>query len=74
MCRSTLDQHVSLKQKYASGNHMSFMNKTLSKEIIKRTKLLNKILKERADESKRYTSQRNYCVSPLKKTNKDYSV
>ena len=75
MCRSTLDQHVSLKQKYASGNHMSFMNKTLSKEIIARTKLLNKILKERTDESKkRYTSQRNYCVSPLKKTNKDYSV
>ena len=65
MCRS--------KQKYARWNHMPFMNKTLSKEIMKRTKLRNKFLTERTDESKnRYTSQRNYCVSLLKKTKKNY--
>ena len=45
MCRSTLDQHAPRKQKYARGNHMRFMNKTLSKEIMKRTKLRNKFLK-----------------------------
>ena len=46
------------------------MNKTPSKEIMKRTKFL----KEITDESKkRYTSQRNYCVSLLKKTKKNYS-
>ena len=40
---------------------------------MKRTKLRNKFLKERTDESKkRYTSQRNYCVSLLKKTKKNY--
>ena len=73
MCRSTLDQHAPRKQKYARGNHMPFMNKTLSKEIMKRTKLRNKFLKERTDESKkRYTLQRNYCVSLLKKTKKNY--
>ena len=56
MCRSTLDQHALLKQKYARGNHMPFMNRTLSKEIMKRTTLRNKFLKERTDESKkRYT-------------------
>ena len=71
MCRSTLDQHAPRKQKYARGNHMPFINKTLSKEIIKRIKLRNKFLKERTGESKkRYTSQRNYCVSQLKKTKK----
>ena len=44
------------------------MNKTLSKEIMKKTKLRNMFFKERTDESqKRYTSQRNYCVSLLKK-------
>ena len=49
------------------------MNKTLSKEIMKRTKLCNKLLKERTDESKkRYTSQQNYFVSLLKKTKKNY--
>ena len=53
MCRSTLDQHAPRKQKYARGNHMPFMNKTLSKEIVKRTKFHNKFLKERTDESKR---------------------
>ena len=51
---------------------MPFMNKTLSKEIMKRTKLRNKFLKEGTNESKKpYTSQRNYCVSLLKKTKKD---
>ena len=71
MCRSTLDQHAPRKQKYARGNHMPFMNKTLSKEIMKRTKLRNKFLKERTDESKkRYTLQRNHCVSLLKNTKK----
>ena len=67
-----LDQHVPRKQKYARGNHMPFMNKTLSKEIMKRTKLRNKFLKEGTNESKKpYTSHRNYCVSLLKKTKKD---
>ena len=73
MCQSTLDQHEPRKQKYARGNHMPFINKNLSKEIMKRTKLRNKFLKERTDESKkRYASQRNYCVSLLKMTKKDY--
>ena len=63
ICRSILDQHAPRKQKYARGNHMPFMNKILSKEIMKRTRLRNKFLKERNDENKRkYTKQRNYCV------------
>ena len=73
ICRSTLDQHAPRKQKYARGNHVSFLNKILSKEIMKRTKLRNKFLKERTNESKKlYTSQGNYCVSLLKKTKKNH--
>ena len=53
MCQSTLDQHAPRKQKCARGNHIPFINKTLSKEIMKRTKLRNKFLKERTDESKK---------------------
>ena len=38
---------------------------------MKRTKLRNKFLKERTNESKmRYGSQRNYCVSLLKRQRK----
>ena len=52
---------------------MPFINKTLSKEIMKRTKLRNKFLKDRTEENRsRYASQRNYCVSLLKKTKKEY--
>ena len=41
--------------------------------MTKRTKLCNKLLKERTDESKkRYEPQWNYCVSLLEKTKKDY--
>ena len=72
MCWSTLDQHALRKQKYARENHMPFTTKTLSKEIMKRTKLPKNFLEERTDESKkRYTSQRNYCVSRPKKTKKN---
>ena len=72
MCRSTLDQHAPWKQKCARGNHTPFMNKTLSKEITKRTKL-PKSLKKRTDDSKKQcASQRNYCISLLKKTNRNY--
>ena len=35
--QSTFDQHAPRKQKYARGNHMPFMTKILSKEIMKRT-------------------------------------
>ena len=71
ICRTTLDQHAPRKKKYAKGNHMPFINKTLSKEIMKRTKLRNKFLKDRTEENRsRYASQRNYCVSLLKKTKK----
>ena len=62
ICRAILDEHAPRKQKYA-----------ISKEIMKRTQLRNKFLKERNDENKRkYASQRNYCVSLLRKTKKDY--
>ena len=73
ICRTTLDQHTPPKKKYARGNHIPFINKTLSKKIMKRTKLRNKFLKDRTEENRnRYASQRNYCVSLLKKTKKEY--
>ena len=69
----TLDQYVPCKQKYTRGNHLPFMNKTVSKEIMKRTRFRNQFLKKRTDENKsRYTKQRNFCVSLLRKTKTQY--
>ena len=52
---------------------MPFMNKVLSKEIMTRNRLRNKLLKERSEENKKKCSkQRNYCVSLLKKSKSDY--
>ena len=73
ICMDTLDQFAPCKQKYTRGNHFPFMNKNISKEILKRTRFQNQFLKNRTDENKiRYTKQRNYCVSLLKKTKTQY--
>ena len=49
------------------------MNKTLSKEIMKRTRLRNKFLKNKNDYNKReFSKQRNYCVSLVRKSKKLY--
>ena len=49
------------------------MNKTISKEIMKRTRLRNKFLQNRNDYNKDESSkQRNYCVSLVRKSKKLY--
>ena len=52
---------------------MPFMNRALSKEIMTRTQLRNKFLKDRCGENKKkYSKQRNYCVSFLTKSKSDH--
>ena len=49
------------------------MNKTLSKEIMKRSNLRNKYLKSRSEENRqRFRKQRNLCVFLLRKTKRSY--
>ena len=51
------------------------MNKTLSKEIMKRTRLRNKFLKIRNDYNKReFSKQRNYTVYLLLENPKSYII
>ena len=54
------------------GNHLPFMNETISKEIMKKTRFRNQFLKNRTNEKSRYTKQRNYRVSLLRKTKTQY--
>ena len=73
VCIDTLNNHAPSKKKYIRGNDLTFMNKELSKEIMHRTRLWNNFLRNRSDENKRkYSKQRNYCVSLLRKTKKTY--
>ena len=68
-----LNKHAPRKKKHARGNQMPFFNKELSKAIMTRTKLRNIFLQNRSEENRiRYTKQRNFCVSLLRKTKKRY--
>ena len=69
----TLDKYAPRKAKYARDNQMPFMTKDLSKNIMKRSRLRNKYLKNNNEENRKlYAKQRNYCVSLLRKTKKAY--
>ena len=55
------------------GNHSPFLNKTLSKVVMLRTKMRNIFLKNRSEESKdNYRKQQNICVQLLRKSKRDY--
>ena len=72
-CMETVNQHAPCKQKHVRGNHLPFMNKTLSKEIMMRARLRSRFLKNRTEENKRkYMKQQNYCVSLLRKVKSEY--
>ena len=67
-CTNVLDDHAPLKKKYVRGKYSSFMNKSLSKAIMVRTRLKNIFLKSRGEENK----TRNLCVTLLRKSKREY--
>ena len=68
-----MNEHAPVKKKYLRANQGEFMSKGLDKEIMTRSRLLNKYLKEKNADSKiAYDKQRNYCVNLLRKTKKKY--
>ena len=70
---NTLNLFAPIKKKYVRGNQMPFMTKDLSKEMITRSRLRNKYLKDKTKETRfLYTQQRNKCVSLLRKTKINY--
>ena len=57
------------RKKIVRSNQVPFVTKDLSKEIMKRSRLRNRFLKDKSLENKMlYTQQRNYYVSLLRKT------
>ena len=70
-CEKHLNHHAPCKQKYVRRNHLPFMNISLSKEVMERTRLRNKFLKNRNKENKsRYSKQRKRLCITYKKDEK----
>ena len=67
-----LDKYAPMKTKMLRGNQSRFMNKSLSKAIMKRSSLKSKYLKNRNNlNRKNYTKQRNLCVTLKREAIKD---
>ena len=71
-CENVLDKTAPWKKKYERGNHSPFMNKTLSKVIMVRTKLKNTFLKIEARKIWKATICNEIIVSLLQKNIRDY--
>ena len=70
---SVLNKHAPIKYKYIRANNSSYMTKSLRKEIMLRSRLRNKFLKTKTEESKQlYNKQRNLCVTLLRKAKRNY--
>ena len=67
ICKYALDETAPLKQKCITANNSPFMNKTVSREIMKRTRMRNKFLRERTEVNRKACNiQRNYCFIDTK--------
>ena len=63
-----LDKHAPMKKKYLRANHASFMTKEVRKAIMIRSKLRNKFLKDKNEQSRNdYRKQRNLCVASVRR-------
>ena len=70
---NVLHIHAPAKQKVVRGNNQPFMNKTLSKAFMHRTKLKNIFNKNPSEINKtNFKKQRNFCVGLLEKEKKKY--
>ena len=72
-CNRILDEHSPQKRRYLKGNQPSFMNKTLVKAIMVRSKLRNVFPKNKTEENRsNYSKQRSLCVTLLQKSKREY--
>ena len=70
---NVLNKHAPRKNKYARANQMPFFTKEFSKEIMTRSRLHKKYLKNRNEKNRAINvKQRNYCVSLPRKSKKKY--
>ena len=64
---SVFDKHAPIKRKYIRANNSALMTKELGAAIMQRSKLRQKFLKERTNDSKHlYNRQKNLCEPSAK--------
>ena len=62
------DIHAPIKKRYIRANQGPFMNKTLQKRVMTRSRLRNKFVKYKTQSNETaYKKQRNYCVNLFRK-------
>ena len=68
-----IQKHAPIKKRYVRANQAPFINKTINKEITKRSRLRNKFLNTKSDiDRKAYNKQRNLCVSLIRREKKNF--
>ena len=73
--QKVLNKHAPLKSRIIRGNQAPFMNKELSKAIMKRSQLKTKYNKTKQEVDRNaYKKQRNLCVKLGRKAVKQYFV
>ena len=67
-----LNEHAPMKERLVRANNVPFMNKTLSKAVIHRSRLRNNYPKNPNIVNKeKYKKYRNYCVNLYKQEEKN---
>ena len=73
VANEAIQKHAPIKQWYVRANQAPFINKTINKEIMKRSRLRNKFLNTKSDiDRKAYNKQRNLCVSLIRREKKNF--
>ena len=68
-----INRRIPLKRCYVRANQVSYMNKTISKAIIVKSRLKNKCMKNMSEKNKiNYTRQRNYWVKLFRKEKRNF--
>ena len=69
----SLEKHAPLKKRYVRANQAPFIDKNISKHIMKRSRLRNKFLNSKNDtDRKAYNAQRNLCVNLIRQAKKQF--
>ena len=68
-----LNLYAPIKRRFTRANNSPFMNKTLSKAVMTRSRLRNRYIKNPTAENKaNYTKYRNYCTGLFRKEKRTY--
>ena len=68
-----IQRYAPIKQLYVRANQAPFINKTINKEIMKRSRLRNKFLSTKDDiDRKVYNNQLNLCVSLIRREKRNF--